>query len=134
MVDARVARRIALVGAGLMTIAAAAPARLTTTLWHVHLVKSDPAANDTLATAPKAVQLWFSEKVELPITRVKLADDAGAAVSLAPLARDAAADAPVAAAITKPLAAGSYVVTWSTAATDGHPAKGTFGFVVKATH
>jgi copper resistance protein C len=133
MVTARVARRVALVGAALVTIAAAAPARLAPALWHVQLVKSDPAANDTLATAPKAIQLWFSETVELPITRVKLADDAGAAVPLAPLTRDAARGAPVAAAITKPLAAGSYVVTWSTAAADGHAAKGSFGFVVKAT-
>jgi methionine-rich copper-binding protein CopC len=69
--------------------------------------------------------------VELAVTTAKLATASGASVALGAVARDTAKNAPVVAAITKPLAAGSYVVTWSTAATDGHPAKGTFTFVVK---
>jgi methionine-rich copper-binding protein CopC len=99
---------------------------------HVHLEKSAPAANDTLAASPKSIRLWFSEPVELAVTTAKLANASGAAFALGPVARDTAKDAPVTATITKPLPAGSYVVTWSTAATDGHPAKGTFAFVVKA--
>jgi methionine-rich copper-binding protein CopC len=100
---------------------------------HTHLVKSEPAADDTLATSPRAIRLWFSEQVELPVTTVKLGIASGANVSLAALARpDTGQSAPVTAMLTAPLKPGAYVVTWSTAAKDGHPASGTFNFVVKA--
>lgn len=100
---------------------------------HTHLVKSEPAANDTLATSPRTFKLWFSEPVELPVTTLKLTGPAGAMIPLAPLARpDTAADAPIVAAPRRPLDAGAYVLTWSTAAKDGHPAKGSIHFVVKA--
>ena len=123
-------RRTPLV-ASLAVLALAASASAAT-FRHTRLVKSEPAANDTLAAAPKAVKLWFSEKVELGITTVKLANAAGNDVPLAKLTRDdAVKDAPIVAAISKPLAAGAYLVSWSTAATDGHPAKGTIPFVVK---
>ncbi len=103
--------------------------------FHTHLTKSEPSANDTLAVAPRAVRLWFTEKVELVVTTVKLTDAAGAAIPLAPLARpDTGEQAPVVATLNKSLVAGSYVVAWSTAAKDGHPAKGSFAFVVRAVH
>src|SRR5947199_7014244 len=80
-------------------------------LLHAHLVKSQPAANDTLVAAPPAVRLWFSEKVELPITKVKLSDGRGAAVALGALTRqDTCEQAPIVAPLGKPLAPGSYVV------------------------
>ncbi len=100
---------------------------------HTHLVKSEPAGDDTLAKSPRAIRLWFSEQVELPVTTVKLTSAGGARVALAPLARpDTGQAAPVTAMLNAPLAAGSYDVTWSTAAKDGHPASGKFSFVVKA--
>lgn len=95
---------------------------------HARLIKSEPAANDTLRTSPAAVRLWFSEAVELPVTAVKLANTTGTAVPLAPLTRGDSAHAPVVAMIAKPLAAGNYVVTWRTTAVDGHPVKGSFAF------
>jgi methionine-rich copper-binding protein CopC len=102
---------------------------------HTHLEKSEPANNDTIARSPAAIRLWFSEKVELPVTTVKLADAAGGAIALAPLARpDTGEKAPVIVSLQKPLAAGNYVVTWMTAAKDGHPSNGTIAFTVKATH
>jgi methionine-rich copper-binding protein CopC len=110
----------------------ASPTRRAVVRRHVHLEKSAPAANDTLATTPTSIRFWFSEPVELAVTTAKLASASGAAIALGAATRDAAKDAPVVAPITKPLPAGSYVVTWSTAASDGHPAKGTFTFVVKA--
>jgi methionine-rich copper-binding protein CopC len=100
---------------------------------HAHLVKSDPASDDTLATSPRAIRLWFSEQVELPVTTVKLGSASGAKIALAALARpDTGQDAPVTAMLKTPLKPGVYVITWSTAARDGHPANGTFNFVVKA--
>lgn len=100
---------------------------------HAHLIKSEPAENDTLVKSPSAIRLWFSERVELPVTTVKLADASGTRIGLASLARpDTGQAAPVTVKLKTPLAAGSYVVTWRTAAKDGHPADGTFNFVVKA--
>ena len=98
---------------------------------HVHLSKSDPYANDTTAS-PTSVRLWFSEKVELKVTTVKLASAAGSSVALGKLSRsDAETDAPVVAPISRALAPGGYTVSWSTASKDGHAAKGTIDFVVK---
>jgi hypothetical protein len=98
---------------------------------HVHLVRSEPAAHDTLTSAPKAITLWFSEGVELKVTTVKLADAAGKAVPLgAPALRDSGKDAPVVATVSRVLAPGRYTVAWSTASRDGHPAKGKIDFVV----
>jgi methionine-rich copper-binding protein CopC len=100
---------------------------------HAHLVRSEPADNDTLVKSPGAIRLWFSEKVELPVTTVKLADASGTRIGLATLARpDTGKAAPVTAKLKMPLAAGSYVVTWRTAAKDGHAADGKINFVVKA--
>ena len=92
-----------------------------------------PAVNDTLVHSPAAIRLWFSEPVELAVTTVKLTNASGAAIALGKPARADGGDAaPVAAPVKAPLPAGSYVVTWSTAAQDGHPANGKINFVVKA--
>ena len=116
---------LALAAVGTLS-AAAAPAR-----FHTKLVKSAPAANDTLATAPTAISLWFNEAVDLKVTTVKVAGASGA-VKTGALTRDAKLkDAPVVAAISSALAAGKYTVSWSVAGDDGHPVKGTFDFVVK---
>jgi methionine-rich copper-binding protein CopC len=97
---------------------------------HLHLLRSEPAANDTVATAPAAIKFWFSERPELAITSVKLTTSAGSSVPLAPLVVDTGAKGPLVATIRGPIAKGSYEVTWRTTATDGHPASGRFDFVV----
>jgi len=125
----RSVRPLAVAIAAFVTIAAAplTPAAR----FHSKLVKSEPAANDTLTAAPKALKLWFNEKVELRLTTVKLTG-AGGAVKLGAVTRDERVkDAPVVAPIPTELAAGSYTVAWSVAGDDGHPTKGTFAFVVK---
>ena len=124
---------VVLMSAGLTAFVGTAAASSVVSARHTHLVKSEPAADDTLSTSPRAIRLWFSEQVELPVTTVKLEGAGGARVALGTLARpDTGQAAPVSATLNAPLAAGSYVVTWSTAAKDGHPASGTFSFVVKA--
>jgi methionine-rich copper-binding protein CopC len=97
---------------------------------HLHLLRSEPAANDTVATAPAALKLWFSERPELAITTVKLTTSDGARVALAPLVVDTGAKGPLVATIRGGIAKGTYEVTWRTTATDGHMASGHFDFVV----
>lgn len=96
------------VACALTTVAAAASPSTVRRLLHTHLTKSEPSANDTLAVAPRALRLWFSEKVELPVTTVKLTDAAGAAIEVAPLARpDTGEQAPIVAALSKSVTPGS---------------------------
>jgi methionine-rich copper-binding protein CopC len=97
---------------------------------HLALVKSDPKANDTLHTAPTAVRLWFTEPPEMAVTTIKVVSASGTAVPTKPVTRDTSATAPVVAAISGPVAPGSYVVHWKTTADDGHPAAGSIPFVV----
>lgn len=119
--------RIATLAAVVAVAAAfAAPAR------HVALKKSNPAANDTLTASPAALQFWFNEKVELGVLTVKLADAKGVAMPIGALKQEAGADAPITAAVTKPLAAGRYSISWSVAGEDGHPTQGKVPFVVKS--
>ena len=101
---------------------------------HVRLEKSSPTDKEVLATSPKAVSLWFSEKVDLKITTLKLVDEKGTALALGALKRDTTDKAPVMADVTKPLAPGAYSLNWSAAAADGHPEKGVVKFSVKAAH
>ena len=124
----RTVRAIAAVAAfGAITAAATPVAR-----FHTKLVKSSPAAHDTLAASPKSISLWFNEKVELPLSTVKLSG-AGADVALGTVTRDEkTADAPLVAAIAKPLVDGAYVISYTVAGKDGHPTKGTIEFVVKS--
>ncbi len=107
--------------------AAAAPVALL----HPKLLKSSPSAHDTLTVSPTSVSLWLSEKVELPMTTVKLSG--GGAVALGAPSRDEKiADAPLIVPITKPLDDGNYTISYTVAGKDGHPAKGTIDFVVKS--
>jgi methionine-rich copper-binding protein CopC len=113
----------------LMVVATAAAARPT--LWHLHLVRSSPAANDTLRQAPAAIRLWFSSPPEMAITTVHLTSvDGSKAVAVGPVTRDKADSAPVVAPVTGAVAPGSYIVAWRTSAQDGHMSSGTIPFVV----
>lgn len=102
---------------------------LGTGMFHNHLVKSIPSAGDTLATSPKEVRLWFSEKPAIRFTSVTLltADSTKIATIKAVATADSmAASAPV----PTPLAPGTYLVTWRTAGTDGHAIRGTYRFTI----
>jgi methionine-rich copper-binding protein CopC len=113
---------------------ASAPASLEAARRHVHLKKSTPADKEALVASPKSISLWFSEKVDLKLTTLKLADAKGVAATLGALKRDTTAEAPVVADLTAPIAPGSYTLSWSVAGADGHPQKGSVKFTVKAAH
>jgi len=106
------------------------PADATATARHLHLERSEPKANDTVASAPAAVRLWFSEQPELAVTTIRLTATGGTPVPLAPLTRDTGATAPVVAPIRAHPAAGAYTVFWRSTARDGHVSNGQFQFVI----
>ena len=99
--------------------------------FHLHLVKSTPAANATVAAAPDSLRLWFSQAPELKLTTVKLTGPGAAAVALTALAKG---DSGLVLAVVKGrMAPGPYTVAWRTMSKDGHVVRGTFAFRVGAT-
>jgi copper transport protein len=116
---------IAAISAAVMILAT--PALL---LAHARLVRSSPAANAVLDSAPTTLGLWFSERPEPRFTAIQLLDSAGLAVPLGP--PTSVEQNGLTLAITRPLASGRYSVVWRTAASDGHATNGNFSFRVAA--
>lgn len=120
-----------LVAAALLATAAALPADAARR--HLALVKSTPMADSAVAKAPSEITLWFSESVELGVTRVRLAGPDATPVKLGALRRTGTAEPlAISADLTGALANGSYTVSWSTSSKDGHAVRGTFKFTVAA--
>lgn len=126
VLSTRLRRSVAIVSAAAGVVALAA----WTAPFHLHLVKSVPAADATVTAAPDSLRLWFSQVPELGVTTVKLTGPGAAAVALAPLAKGDSSL--VVAAVKGKMAAGAYTVAWRTMAKDGHVARGTYGFKVGA--
>jgi methionine-rich copper-binding protein CopC len=100
--------------------------------FHAHLVRAEPAVNDTIAATPKAVRLWFSEPVELGLSRVSVARIGGDTVKTSVLRHEGTAVTTAALDLaTSPTAPGTYVVTYRVVARDGHPTAGSYNFVLK---
>ena len=97
---------------------------------HAHLKRSEPAAGSKVASSPQLIRLWFSEQPELSMTFISLKDAQGKEWVLTGPQKDPTNPLAVSAGIAQPLPAGRYTVAWRTAASDGHPSHGTFGFVV----
>lgn len=116
----------------LVTVAAAfvAPDHASTVRRHTRLVRSEPAKDSVVRVAPTELRLWFSETLDLAVTRVTLSDGNRQPVATGALTR-ATDRAPIVAPLTAALADGNYTVTWSTSSKDGHPVRGTFRFSVR---
>ena len=95
---------------------------------HARLVRSIPAANASLDSAPTSIGLWFSERPEPRFTSVQLLDSSGAAIPLG--APTSVEQNGLTFAIGRALLPGFYSVVWRTAASDGHPTNGRFSFRV----
>jgi copper resistance protein C len=95
---------------------------------HNKLEKSDPADGATVTTSPKWVQLLFSERPDLKVSKLEVTGPAGR-VELGPA--HSMADKDLMAMIDRPLDNGKYTVSWQTAGKDGHVLKGSFSFTVR---
>ena len=104
---------------------AAAPAPV-----HVHLTRSEPMADSTVSTAPGDIKLWFSAPVQVAVTTVRVAAVDGTSAATVPVRQATGANAPLVAALPRPLANGRYTVNWRTMSRDGHAINGTFAFTV----
>ena len=117
---------------GLLVLGSATTGAADSARRHLRLVKSAPMADSVLTRSPTAIKLWFSEKVELGVTRVRLEGTDARRVTLSPLASEDDKGVPVVVAgVPTALADGAYTVQWSTASKDGHVVKGTIAFTVR---
>ena len=98
--------------------------------FHVHMTRSEPMADSTLATAPTAIKLWFSAPVEVSVTSVHVTTAAGQAVTTGTPTQAIGANMPVVFPITGQVAPGRYQVAWRTMSRDAHLVRGTFAFTV----
>jgi copper resistance protein C len=96
-------------------------------LAHSLLLESAPAAGATLTSAPSTLMLRFNNRIEKPLSRVRLVDAAGAKQALT-LSPDGGADRLV--ATVPPLQPGTWRVEWQVLSTDGHVVAGRFQFTV----
>src|ERR1700693_4569639 len=97
---------------------------------HAPFKRSEPVAGSKVVTSPHLIRLWFSERPELSMTFISLKDANGKDVLLTGLQGDPTDPLAVSVHVSRALPAGRYTVAWRTAASDGHPSHGTFGFVV----
>ncbi len=90
---------------------------------HAYLVRSDPAANSILDSAPATMQLWFSENITLEFSGARLLDARGQATDLE-IDLDPVDHSLMVAQLPK-LDEGVYSVRWSVHSdTDGHITQG----------
>lgn len=95
---------------------------------HPLLLESTPAAGSTIGAAPATLSLRFNNRVEKPLSRLRLLDERGEPLPLAVPASDGSADR-----LSAPLPAlrpGAYRVEWQVLSTDGHVVSGRFTFRV----
>ena len=98
---------------------------------HTKLEKSEPAAGATVTAAPKQIQLWFNEKLDVAVSTIKVTSPSGK-VDVGPA--HASGDRSLMAGISGKVPDGTYTVAWQTAGDDGHVVKGDFTFAVKVSH
>jgi methionine-rich copper-binding protein CopC len=98
-------------------------------LAHGFLDSADPAVGSTVATAPKAVTLSFTQGIEPSFSTIEVDDSSGARVDLND-PHTAPNDNSVLSVTLKPLGPGDYKVTWHVTAIDTHKTQGHFVFTV----
>jgi methionine-rich copper-binding protein CopC len=95
---------------------------------HTALTKSEPAAGKTVTTAPKQIQLWFNEKIDVALSKIELTGPSGK-VELT--AAHVMGDKSLMAGVSGKVGEGIYTIAWQTAGDDGHVVKGNVKFTLK---
>jgi copper transport protein len=98
---------------------------------HAKLLRSEPKADSKLPQPPKAVELWFSEELEVGFNAIEVKDAQGnrvyrGEVTLAEGGKKAQVE-------LQDLPAGAYTVEWKALSSDGHTLRGKFAFTVEAS-
>ena len=93
---------------------------------HASLDRADPRVVSTVASAPRALSLWFSQKVEPAFSTVEVRDAAGARVDQG----KPHGGGNVLQVGLRSLPVGTYNVHWRVLSVDTHITEGSFSFQV----
>jgi len=96
---------------------------------HDALLRSNPATDAVVPTAPTTVELEFSNQPVPLGTEVLVLGPDGETVSTGPAE---IRDTTVVQELSASLPAGAYTVEWRSTSSDGHPLAGSYGFTVAA--
>lgn len=98
---------------------------------HLTVVRSAPAANESLQASPTAIQIWFNQAPARGVSQITLgtASDPKTEVEIDRATIDAEAKS-MTARVPKPLAPGAYVIRWRGAGDDGHVQNGEIKFTI----
>ncbi len=101
---------------------------------HIRLKRTDPGGNAILSATPLDLRFWFTEQLELPVTKVSIVDADGKSIPLGtPFYIDNTQQS-IRLQLLATLGKGTYKVSWKTVSLDGHPAQGTFSFRILAAN
>lgn len=98
--------------------------------FHFELIRSTPANNVTVKTAPARLQLWFTQVPAAGVSQLSLKSGA-TDVALGKTMIESK-DKSMYADPAKPLSPGSYTLHWRGAGDDGHVQQGDIAFTIAA--
>jgi len=93
---------------------------------HAFLDHAEPRVGNTVATAPREVTLWFTQKLEPAFSTVTVTDAAGQRVD----AGKARVSGDTMAISLRKVGSGTYRVNWHVLSVDTHTTDGNFTFTV----
>src|SRR5882724_10129779 len=93
---------------------------------HALLDRAEPRVGNTVATAPREVTLWFTQKLEAAFSTITVTDSAGQRIDTGK-ARVSGSQMTIG---LRPGGAGTYHVTWRVLSVDTHTTDGSFSFQV----
>jgi len=96
---------------------------------HASLDRADPRVGSTVASAPRAVSLWFTEKLEPAFSTIEVRNAAGVRVDQGRPRVDSTNRNLLQIGL-KPLPPGTYRVRWRVLSVDTHTTEGSFSFQV----
>jgi methionine-rich copper-binding protein CopC len=97
---------------------------------HAIMVKSQPAADSTIAESPKQVDVWFNDKVGSEYKALAVIDSAGKRVDNKDIEQETFDQSHLYVTIPK-LAAGTYIVRYRVVSLDTHIVTGKYKFTIK---
>lgn len=103
-------------------------------MFHLHLVRAEPADSSTVTAPPAAIRLWFSERPEIAVTAVALSTTGGSTIALdKPVMANGTDTSAVVVNVKGAMKPGRYVVHWRSASADMHPMRGQYTFTLAAS-
>ncbi len=104
-------------------------AAVTAASAHAFLDHADPKVGSTVHGSPSEVKIWFTERLILPFSSLKVLDASGAEVEKPDKHLDPSNQQLLIVSVP-PLKPGKYKVVWRVTAVDTHVTSGTFTFDV----